>query len=170
MPPQSSRPISRRDALRLTFGAAATGLAFPRVLRAATSTAHPHGLVRGEPTSEKIAADVLASGGNAVDAVVAAALASAVCTPNMTGMGGYAAAIIIASADGNKIVCIDANSTAPAAARSDMFPLDAHGKVPGRVNEARRRSLTRRLGLGQRRFERHHRFGSLVRAVESGKS
>ncbi|MSU49589.1 MAG: hypothetical protein EXS37_10960 [Opitutus sp.] len=133
--PDLTHPISRRDALRLTTGMVAAGIAFPRVLRAATTAAHPHGLVRGEPTSEKIAADVLASGGNAVDAMVAAALASAVCTPNMTGMGGYGASIIVASADGKKVICIDANSTAPAAARSDMYPLDANGKVPGRVNE-----------------------------------
>ena len=134
----SFRPISRRAALRLTATAAgtvATGLAFPRVLRAATAPPHPHGVVRGEPTADKIAAEVLASGGNAVDALVAAALAAAVCAPAMTGIGGYGAAIVIASADGKKVACIDANSTAPAAARADMFPLDEKGGVRGRVND-----------------------------------
>ena len=124
------RPITRRAALRLSVtaaGAVATTLTFPRVLRAAAAPAHPHGVVRGEPTADKIGAEVLASGGNAVDAVVASALAAAVCSPAMTGIGGYGTAIMIASADGKKVVAIDANSAAPAAARADLFPLDAKG-------------------------------------------
>src|SRR5262249_32972795 len=121
--------------LRLTAGAVASALVFPRVLRAAAAPAFPHGVVRGEPTSDKIGADVLASGGNAVDAMVAAALAAGIAQPQMTGPSGYAATIIIASADGKKLVCIDGNSTAPAAARPDMFPLDDKGAVRGRVND-----------------------------------
>ena len=131
----SSPPITRRDAQRLTVGAVASGIAFPRLLRAAATPAHLHGLVRGEPYGEKVAVDVLASGGNAVDAMVAAALTCAISTPHMTGIGGYGASIIIASADGKKIVCIDANSTAPASARPDLFPVDEKGRVPGKVNE-----------------------------------
>ncbi|MEY4817145.1 MAG: hypothetical protein RLZZ162_4218, partial [Verrucomicrobiota bacterium] len=76
-----SRPITRRAALRLSVtaaGAVATTLTLPRVLRAAAAPAYPHGVVRGEPTADKIGAEVLASGGNAVDAVVASALAAAV--------------------------------------------------------------------------------------------
>jgi len=133
-----SRPITRRAALRLSVtaaGAVATTLAFPRVLRAATAPAYPHGVVRGEPTADKIGAEVLASGGNAVDAMVAAALAAAICAPAMTGIGGYGASLMIASADGKKIVAIDANSAAPAAARPDLFPVDGKGNVPSRVNE-----------------------------------
>jgi gamma-glutamyltranspeptidase / glutathione hydrolase len=127
-------PITRRASIRLTTGLVAAGLVLPRFLRAATP-AYPHGLVRGEPTAEKIGATVLASGGNAVDAVVAAALASTICAPAMTGIGGYGASIIIASADGKKVVCIDGNSTAPAAAHRAMFPVDEKGLVRGKVNE-----------------------------------
>ncbi len=134
-PRPHSHPISRRDALRLTAGAVAAGLTFPHVLRAAAAPVLTHGVVRGEPTADKIAAEVLATGGNAVDAMVAAALAAAVCAPAMTGIGGYGAAIIIASADGKKVVALDANSTAPTAARGDMFPLDDKGNVRGRVND-----------------------------------
>jgi gamma-glutamyltranspeptidase/glutathione hydrolase len=132
------RPISRRAALRLSTAAAGTvaaTLTFPRILRAATAPAHPHGVVRGEPTADKIGAEVLASGGNAVDAMVAGALAAAVCAPAMTGIGGYGASIMIASADGKKVVAIDANSAAPTAARADLFPVDAKGNVVGRVND-----------------------------------
>ncbi|MEY2880513.1 MAG: hypothetical protein RLZZ15_2893, partial [Verrucomicrobiota bacterium] len=126
--------VTRRQALRLTAGAAASALAFPRVLRAASAPVFPHGVVRGEPTADAIGAEVLASGGNAVDALVTAALAVGIAAPAMTGPGGYGAAIIIASADGKKLVAIDANSTAPAAAQPDMFPLDDKGAVRGRAN------------------------------------
>lgn len=132
MPASHSVPLSRRCALRLT----ALGAAAPFILRAAEAPPkYPHGVVSGEPTAEKVGAQVLASGGNAVDALVAAALAGAVAAPHQTGIGGYGASIIIASADGKKVICIDANSAAPAAARSDMFKPDAKGLVPGRINE-----------------------------------
>ena len=125
-------PLSRRRALRLT----AIGFSAPFAIRAADSPPkHPHGVVSGEPTAEKVGAQVLASGGNAVDAMVAAALAGAVAAPHQNGIGGYGASIIIARADGKKVVCIDANSAAPAAARADMFKPDDKGVVPGRVNE-----------------------------------
>jgi gamma-glutamyltranspeptidase/glutathione hydrolase len=139
LPLPSSRPapaaLTRREAIRFTARLTAAGFAFPSVLRAAPAPAYPHGVVRGEPTADQIGAAVLASGGNAVDAVVAAALAAAVCAPAMTGIGGYGAAIMIASADGKNVVAIDANSAAPAAARADMFPLDEKGHVRGRVND-----------------------------------
>src|SRR5258706_10865876 len=49
-------------------------------------------------------------------------------------MGGYGGHMIIALAGGKKITAIDFNSTAPAAARPDIFPLDEKGAVKGRVN------------------------------------
>ncbi len=132
MPTRHRPPLSRRRALRLT----AAGVATPFILRAAeVPLNHPHGVVSGEPTAEKVGAQVLSSGGNAVDAMVAAALTAAVAAPAMTGIGGYGASIIIASADGKQVVAIDANSAAPAAARPDMFKPDDKGVVPGRVNE-----------------------------------
>lgn len=116
--------------------AGAASAATPFMLRAADpSSKHPHGVVSGEPTAEKVGAQVLASGGNFVDALVAAALAGAVAAPHQTGIGGYGASLIIAHADGKRVVCIDANSAAPAAARADLFKPDASGAVPGRVNE-----------------------------------
>lgn len=131
--PANSQPLSRRRALQF----AGIGISAPFVLRAAESSPkHPHGVVSGEPTAEKIGAQVLASGGNAVDALVAAALAGAVAAPHQTGIGGYGASIIIASADGKKVICIDANSAAPAAAHAAMFKPDAKGVVAGHVNEA----------------------------------
>ncbi|KAF0170596.1 MAG: Gamma-glutamyltransferase, partial [Limisphaerales bacterium] len=55
--------------------------------------------------------------------------------PHQTGIGGYGASLIIARADGKRVVCIDANSAAPAAAHAAMFKPDDKGVVPGRVND-----------------------------------
>ena len=107
----------------------------PFVLRAAPKPAHPHGVLSGEPTAEKVAARVLADGGNFVDALVAGALAGAVAAPHQTGIGGYGASLILARADGKQILAIDANTAAPAAARPDLFKPDAKGVVPGQANE-----------------------------------
>lgn len=128
--------MNRRQALRLTAAGAASALAFPRVLGAAAAAkTYPHGAVIGGFRAEEVGAEVLASGGNAVDAAVAGALVSGIAGPQMTGPGGYAASILIATADGKKITAIDGNSTAPAAARADMFPLDDKGRVKGRIDE-----------------------------------
>src|SRR5262245_40278280 len=92
------------------------------------------GVVRGEPTADKVGLEVLASGGNAVDAIVAAAFVAAVVVPHQTGIGGYGGHATLALDGGKKITSIDFNSMAPAAARQDMFAPDASGKVPGQKN------------------------------------
>jgi gamma-glutamyltranspeptidase/glutathione hydrolase len=68
-----------------------------------------------------------------VDAVVAAALVAGVVALPSCGIGGYGGHMVIAQ-PGGKVVAIDFNSTAPAAARAGMFPLDERGQVKGRVN------------------------------------
>src|SRR5262249_30660080 len=50
------------------------------------------------------------------------------------GIGGYGGHMVIAPPRGRKVVAIDFNSTAPAAAKEDMFPLDDKGQVKGRAN------------------------------------
>src|SRR5882724_1345300 len=92
------------------------------------------GAIIGEPTGAEVGARVLAEGGNAVDAAVAAALMSCVATPARCGVGGYGGHMTIALASGKKIASIDFNTTAPAAAREDMFPLHDNGEVKGSVN------------------------------------
>jgi gamma-glutamyltranspeptidase/glutathione hydrolase len=65
---------------------------------------------------------MLAAGGNAVDAAVAAAFAVGVTQPYSTGIGG-GAFILIRLADG-EVVAIDGRETAPAAADRDMYVRD----------------------------------------------
>jgi gamma-glutamyltranspeptidase / glutathione hydrolase len=92
------------------------------------------GLVVGQPQGAEAGLRVLAEGGNAVDAAVAAALVSGVVAISQCGIGGYGGHMVIGWPNG-KVTAIDFNSTAPAAAREDMYRLDGRGQVVGRVNE-----------------------------------
>jgi gamma-glutamyltranspeptidase/glutathione hydrolase len=83
----------------------------------ATSTA---GMVVSETTdATRIGRDVLAEGGNAVDAAVAVAFALAVTWPEAGNIGG-GGFMMVAPTDG-EVVCIDYRETAPAAATRGMF-------------------------------------------------
>jgi gamma-glutamyltranspeptidase/glutathione hydrolase len=88
----------------------------------------------GQPEAEKTGMEVLAGVGNAIDAAVAAALTAAVVAIQQCGIAGYGGHMTIALAGSKKVTSIDFNSTAPAAARADMFPLDEKGEVKGRTN------------------------------------
>ena len=126
---------------RDTFKAAGSALAggcLPGSLAAASAPdaiVSQHGAVVA--ARAKIAAHaghaLLEQGGNAVDAAVAAALCAAVVEPASCGIAGYGAHLTIGLADGT-VTCIDANSTAPQAARPDMFVADAAGQVEGKLN------------------------------------
>lgn len=97
------------------------------------NSSNDFGAVVGEPAAAKIGEKILREGGNAIDAAVATAFASGITSPGKCGIGGYGGHAIIALANG-KVSAIDFNSTAPAAARDDMFPLDEKGRVKGNIN------------------------------------
>lgn len=132
-----TKHYDRRDLLKQA-GAALAGSVLVRTGATAAEpppTGQGVGRVVGQPEAARVGADVLAAGGNAVDAAVAAALTAGVVAVHQCGIGGYGGHLVIASADGAKVTAIDYNTTAPAAARADMFPLDKDGAVKGRVNQ-----------------------------------
>ena len=112
--------LTRRSFVRLT-GATAGALLLPEFSLAGDDSQSPKGLIKGEPTAEKVGERVLAEGGNAFDAIVAAALTATIAAPYQTGIGGYGGSAMLATSGGKRITAIDFNSMAPAAATPDMF-------------------------------------------------
>jgi gamma-glutamyltranspeptidase/glutathione hydrolase len=94
---------------------------------------HGRGLVIGFAEAAQAGNGVLADGGNAVDAIAAAALVAGVVAVSRCGIGGYGGHMTIGLPNG-KVTSIDFNSEAPAAARPDMFKVDEKGRVKGGVN------------------------------------
>jgi len=81
-------------------------------------------VVSEAPLATKVGADILASGGNAVDAAVATAFALAVVHPSAGNLGGGGFAVVRVAA--GKAVALDFRETAPGAASADMY-LDDKG-------------------------------------------
>ena len=72
-------------------------------------------------------AGILAAGGNAADAAVAAMLAAGVVEPSMNGLGGTAYALVFDPARG-RVTALDGSARCPARARENMFePLEGVG-------------------------------------------
>jgi gamma-glutamyltranspeptidase/glutathione hydrolase len=76
-------------------------------------------VVTSQADATRAGAAMLARGGNAVDAAVAAAFAVGVTQPFSTGIGG-GGFILLRLADG-RILAVDCRETAPAAAHRDMY-------------------------------------------------
>src|SRR5947209_12567998 len=124
----TNRP-SRRDVLKT----AAATILFPPVIDGGLNAiaAEPGvGRVEGHLEGAKAGMEMLAAGGNAVDAAVTAALVAAVVAPYHCGPGGYGGSFMVATGDGKIVGGIDFNTTAPAAARPDMFFKPGGGKDP----------------------------------------
>jgi gamma-glutamyltranspeptidase/glutathione hydrolase len=76
-------------------------------------------VVSPHPAVTAAGVEILAAGGNAVDAAIAASFALAVAQPQSTGLGG-GGFLLIRLADG-RAFAIDARETAPAAATPDLY-------------------------------------------------
>jgi gamma-glutamyltranspeptidase/glutathione hydrolase len=120
--------VSRREFHR-AIGSVTAGILASNVF--AGDAPGAAGAIRGEPTADKVGLQVLAEGGNAIDAIVAAALTAAVVVPHQTGIGGYGGAATLAVDGGRRITSIDFNTMAPAAMKPDIFPVDSTGKPIG---------------------------------------
>src|SRR5688572_9870366 len=130
-----SREITRRKLLEMTGKAALASALAPRLSFAASeSSSHREGAIVGDTVAAKVGEKILREGGNAIDAAVAAAFAAGIASPSKSGVGGYGGHAMIALAGGRTIKAIDFNSIAPAAARAEMFPLVANGRVKGAIN------------------------------------
>ncbi len=73
--------------------------------------------------ASRIGRDVLADGGNAVDAAVATAFALAVTWPEAGNIGG-GGFMMVHPGDGRKTVCVEYREKAPLAATEDMYATD----------------------------------------------
>jgi gamma-glutamyltranspeptidase/glutathione hydrolase len=94
--------------------------------------------VTNHPLASAAAAEMMAAGGNAIDATIAALFTLTVVEPMMVGFFGGGVALI-RLADGREVV-LDGLSTAPAAARPDMYrPVSAswpdYMETEGRANK-----------------------------------
>lgn len=76
--------------------------------------------------ASKIGADIIAKGGNAVDAAVASAFALGVCEPNASGLGG-GGFMTLRDGKTGEIIFVDFREIAPSASTEDMY-LDADGE------------------------------------------
>ena len=123
--------FSRRRFIARSGGLIATSLSSSSWVRADLRPQVESGYVVGEPVVEGIGARILADGGNAVDAIVATALAGAITQPHQTGVGGYGSHGMFAMDGGRRIAAMDANTVAPEAFTKDIFKPDEKGRVPG---------------------------------------
>lgn len=80
-----------------------------------TSIAAPH------PDAARAAQLAIQAGGNAVDAAVAAMLTLCVVMPQQVGLGGYGGSLILHAPSASRPICIDFDTVAPRAFRSDLY-------------------------------------------------
>jgi gamma-glutamyltranspeptidase/glutathione hydrolase len=84
-------------------------------------------VVSQEMIASRVGADILAAGGNAIDAAVATGFALAVTLPRAGNLGG-GGFMVVHFAEPNKTITIDYREMAPSNAHRDMF-LDKEGDV-----------------------------------------
>ncbi|GMG83914.1 gamma-glutamyltransferase [Paralimibaculum aggregatum] len=105
-------------------------------------------VVTPQPEATECGAEIIAAGGNAVDAAIAAAFVQGVVDPLMCGIAGFGSMAVWQAADGAHEY-VDFHAPAPAAARPDMWEdliegeaRDGYGFVlRGRVNDIGYRSI-----------------------------
>lgn len=144
-----SRKLSRRLALTLSLTAG------PWVV-AAVPPSRPAAITAGDERAAAAGLEILAAGGNAADAAVAAALALAVVYPEAGNLGGGGFALVRSAGE---VAALDFREVAPAAATATMY-LDARGEP--RPGASRYGPLAAAVpGSPAGYFELHRRFGRL---------
>ena len=98
-------------------------------------------VVSQEAIASRVGADILAAGGNAIDAAVATGFALAVTLPRAGNLGG-GGFMLVYLAEQKKTIAIDYREMAPSTAHRDMF-LDKQGQV----DNAKARSSAQSSGV-----------------------
>src|SRR5512134_2067771 len=119
--------ISRRAVLAAFAVAFVVGCAPRSSVLPGAHFAHAAAVAMPDAYSADVAREVLLSGGNAVDAAVAAAFALAVTYPEAGNIGGGGFMLAYVAGEG---AFLDYRETAPAAATRDMY-LNAQGELSG---------------------------------------
>ena len=81
------------------------------------------------PLAAKVAIQMLESGGNAVDAAIAAAVLLGLCEPQMTGIGGDCF-VLLKPRDEDRIVALNGSGRAPAGLSAAKMRDQGHSTVP----------------------------------------
>ena len=117
---------SRWDRRRI--GAAFVGVALACVAAVALAAPAPgrNAIASAHPLATQAGLDILAEGGNAVDAAIAVSAVLAVVEPASSGVGGGGFYLLHLAGDGRNVF-VDAREKAPAAATRNMY-LGADGK------------------------------------------
>lgn len=90
----------------------------------------------GPAAAARIGAEILAVGGNAMDAASAASLACAVLEPESVDLGGYILCALVRRAGEDRVWTLDANAVAPRRATATMFQVAPPQPGRTRINES----------------------------------
>ena len=81
------------------------------------------------PLAAKTAVQILESGGNAVDAAIAAAVLLGICEPQMTGIGGDCF-ILLSPSGSDEVIALNGSGRAPSDLSADTMRAAGHKTVP----------------------------------------
>ncbi|MGH9522354.1 MAG: gamma-glutamyltransferase family protein [Terriglobales bacterium] len=90
----------------------------------------------GPPAAARAGAEMLAQGGNAMDAAAAASLACAVLEPESVDLGGYILCALVRKAGEPQVWTLDANAIAPRKAGERMYAFTAAEPGKRGINES----------------------------------
>jgi gamma-glutamyltranspeptidase/glutathione hydrolase len=81
------------------------------------------------PLAAKTAVQILESGGNAVDAAIAAAVLLGICEPQMTGIGGDCF-VLLSPSGSDEIIALNGSGRAPMGLSAEVMRAEGHKTVP----------------------------------------